>query len=168
MKIMGIDPSLSVTGYGLISVEDGRPQIVEAGVIRTDRRRPLPERLLSLYEESLSLFRETEPDVVVLENLYSHYARPTTAILMGHARGVLMLAARSAGIGVVSYASTKVKSAVTGSGRASKAQMQRMIKSAFGLPELPKPPDVADAIALALCQANLTARPRLRFEGAGR
>jgi crossover junction endodeoxyribonuclease RuvC len=100
------------------------------------------------------------PEVMALEQLYSHYARPRTAILMGHARGVICLAATQAGIPVVSYAATRIKKILTGAGRAPKGQMQRAIQFELGLAQLPEPPDVADALAAAVCHFHFRDRPR--------
>ena len=100
-----------------------------------------------------------KPNVMAIEQLYSHYARPRTAILMGHARGVICLAAAQAGIPVIHYASTQVKRILTGAGRADKSQMQRAIQRELGLPQLPEPADVADALAVALCHFYLKDKP---------
>lgn len=123
--MLGIDPGLAVTGYGVILWTPGRPKLIEAGVIRVSRNQSMSKRLLELHC-GISEVIESYPIVAVaIEQLYSHYARPRTAILMGHARGVLTLAAAQKGISVHSYEPTKVKKLLTGNGRAPKDQMQR-------------------------------------------
>ena len=152
MKALGIDPGLVVTGYGVLEQESGSIQLVEAGTIESGSpHAPLPLRLRTLYEELNDLIEDHHPDVIALEQLYSHYEHPRTAILMGHARGVICLAAGVHDIPLHHYAATQVKSALTGNGRASKEQIQQMVRRTFGLAQTPRPPDVADAIAIALC-----------------
>jgi len=158
MRILGIDPGLQVMGYALLDARGVRVQVIEAGVVRTDEKRPLAERLCKLYNAVRDMVRELGPESIVVEELYSHYRHPVTAILMGHARGVLFLAAAEAGVPVVSYGATRIKKALTGQGRASKSQVQHMIQSTLRLPTLPQPADVADALAVALCHANVVAR----------
>jgi len=126
--------------------------------VRTEQRRPLEERLRRLHDLVRGVVAELAPDAIVVEDLYSHYRHPVTAILMGHARGVIFLAAAEAGVPVVSYGATRIKKSLTGEGRASKEQVQRMVQSALGLRTLPEPPDVADALAVALCHCNVVAR----------
>ncbi len=157
--ILGVDPGLNVTGYGLVAANGRELSLAEAGVIRTDRKAPLPERLRSVQAEFLELLRELRPDVVSLEELYSHYRHPNTAILMGHARGVIVLCTALEEIPLATYSATRVKRAVVGYGQASKEQVQRMVKSSLGLSSVPRPADVADALALALCHANVVLHP---------
>lgn len=140
-----------MAGYGLVEVAASRFCLVEAGVVRCQPVDLLELRLLSLHESFREVLNDCLPDIVSVEQLYSHYAHPRTAILMGHARGVILLAAALQGVGVVSYPATEIKRALTGSGRASKAQMQRMVQHRLNLTKLPSPPDVADALAVALC-----------------
>jgi crossover junction endodeoxyribonuclease RuvC len=148
--ILGLDPGLAVTGYGIIR-SNVSVELIEAGVIRISRNQPLAERLKELYAGIMEVLESYPVDYVAIEQLYSHYERPRTAILMGHARGVLCLAAANAGKTVHSYEPTKVKKLLTGNGRAPKAQMQLAIQQQLGLKEAPDPPDVADALAIALC-----------------
>jgi len=158
MRILGIDPGLQATGYGVVDGAGGgggaRPRLVEAGVVRTRRDDALADRLLEIRDGLASVLDEFHPDAVAVEALYAHYKHPRTAILMGHARGVVLLAAADAGAPVTSYNATQIKKSLTGNGHASKVQMQRAIQSAFGLAEPPQPADVADAIAIALCHAH--------------
>jgi len=152
VRILGIDPGLQVTGYGLIASAASQWQLVEAGVLRTTGTN-LASRLQSLWVSLDELLRETRPHVLAVEELYSHYAHPRTAVLMGHARGVILACAALAGVPVASYAATRIKKTITGSGRASKEQVQRVVRSELRLSQLPEPPDVADALACALCHA---------------
>ena len=150
MKILGIDPGLGVTGYAVIERVDGKIQLLEAGVIRGKSKKTLPERIHEIYVGLEEIVNQFKPDAMGLEELYSFYKRPRTAILMGHARGAIILAAANAGIPVYSYSATRIKKVVTGSGQATKSQMQRAIMREFNLTEIPKPPDVADALGIAL------------------
>ncbi|MDR2761372.1 MAG: crossover junction endodeoxyribonuclease RuvC [Planctomycetaceae bacterium] len=148
--VLGIDPGLNTTGYGVIDVSSGVVRLLEAGVIRSSSK-VLASKVKEIYDGVRDVIESFNPDGVAIEQLYSHYDRPTTAILMGHARGCICLAAAQAGIDVYSYAATKVKKIVTGSGRATKDQIQRAIKLELNLSTEPNPPDVADALAIALC-----------------
>lgn len=121
---------------------------------------PLDNRIRMIYESMCEIIERHKPDVMAVEQLYSHYAHPRTAILMGHARGVIFLAAAAHGVPVVSYSATQVKKSLTGNGHAGKEQMQRMIKNVLGLGKPPSPPDVADALAVALCHAGHSAHSR--------
>ena len=157
MRLLGIDPGLRLTGYGVVDVDhpglDGH--LLEAGVIRLDgRARSMESRLMQLYHDLLELMADFKPDRLAVEKLYAHYRHPRTAILMGHARGVILLAAQQKGLSVEHLPATEVKRAITGHGHASKHQMQRAVQSQCGLAEPPNPPDVADAIAIALTSAR--------------
>lgn len=154
MKILGIDPGLQVCGYACLEMAVGQERVLEAGVIRTDKKLSLEERLKQIAEDMASLLAKFSPDMVAVEELYSHYAHPRTAILMGHARGVILQQVAEASIKVKSFSATRIKKSVTGNGRASKEQMQRTIATILSLTEVPTPNDVADAIAAALCCAN--------------
>ena len=158
-RILGIDPGLNVTGYGVLQVGDGKLKLCEAGVVRGKTRNSLTARLAEIHQGVSEVIAGLQPAVMSLEELYSHYARPRTAILMGHARGVICLAAAEAGIPVVHYSATQVKKILTGSGRASKSQVQQAIRHELGLSRLPEPSDVADALAIALCHCYLKDKP---------
>ena len=151
LRIVGIDPGLNITGYAVIESYAQQVKLVEAGVVRGKTKGSLAARLQEVFEGVRDVIAELEPNVMALEQLYSHYERPTTAILMGHARGVIVLAAQLAGIQVQSYAATKIKKMLTGNGRAPKAQVQQAVIQPFKLLAAPDPPDVADAMAIALC-----------------
>lgn len=157
-RILGVDPGLLVTGYGVVEEATSGVTICEAGVIRAatggvgDK---LARRLNDIFASLGEVLDQFRPKVVAVEQLYAHYAHPRTAILMAHARGVIFLAAAQRGIPVVSYNATRVKKTVTGSGRASKDQVQRTIQREFGLAKPPEPADVADALAVALCHFHI-------------
>jgi len=151
MRILGIDPGLKITGWGVVDFQAARPALVAGGVIRLDCRAALGQRLAELDGELASLLEEFKPQVCAVEQLYAHYRHPRTAILMGHARGVILLCAQRRGIEVRQFAANRVKQSVTGHGHAGKSQMQRAIQALWNLESPPEPPDVADALAIALC-----------------
>lgn len=155
MRILGVDPGLQRTGYGLVDAAmPTRVRLVEAGVVRANVKLQLAERLAEIHAGLSEVIAEFKPHVVAVEELFSTYAHPKTAILMGHARGVIFLAAAEAGLPVFSYAPRRIKQAVTNSGAATKAQVQRAVQFIFELAEVPRPPDVADALAIAVCHAH--------------
>ena len=154
MRILGIDPGLQVCGYACVEAGVCREYLIEAGFIRTNRQLPLEEKLNRIAQDVDVVLDTVHPEIVAVEELYAHYAHPRTAILMGHARGVILQRCAQREIEIKSYSATKIKKATTGNGRASKEQMQRAVQTIMGLPELPEPNDVADAIAIALCCAN--------------
>jgi crossover junction endodeoxyribonuclease RuvC len=156
MRILGIDPGLNTTGYGVLDFKAGKPKLVEAGVVRGKSGGTLAERVHEIHSGLADVIATLKPHVMAIEELYTHYDRPTTAILMGHARGVIVLAAAQAGIPVAHYRATQIKKTITGSGRAPKWQMQEAIRNELSLPALPEPPDVADALAIALCHGYLS------------
>ncbi len=161
MKILGIDPGLNTTGYGVLEIVNGQPRLIEAGIVRGKSRGSLTARVREIHDGVTDVITSLCPEVMALEKLYSHYDRPTTAILMGHARGVICLAAAKAGIDVADYAATQVKKTLTGNGRAPKSQMQQAIQRELGLSTLPEPSDVADALAIAFCHYCSSRRERL-------
>lgn len=155
-RILGVDPGLNITGYGVVEIIGGRPKLIEAGVIRGSAGSSLVNRVQEVYNGVVDVIAALKPDCMAIEELYSHYDRPRTSILMGHARGVICLAAAQAGAPVIHYAATQVKKILTGNGRAPKSQMQMAVQREFGLAEPPDPPDVADALAIALCHHYLS------------
>jgi crossover junction endodeoxyribonuclease RuvC len=159
-RVLGIDPGLHVTGYAAVDFGAGEPAVVEAGALRTSAKADMADRINQIHADMAELLAELRPDLVAIEQLYAHYKHPRTAILMGHARGVILLAARQAGVGVKGLAATNVKKSLTGNGHASKLQVQRAIQAACKLKALPEPPDVADALAIALCAGRHFGRPR--------
>ena len=159
MRVVGIDPGLKITGYGIVAGSGSAFSLVEAGVVSSDERDEMPARIASIYDDILAVIDEAKPDAVAIEQLYAHYKHPRTAILMGHARGAIMLAAAKCGVPVASYSATMIKRSLTGNGHASKEQVQRMIEVMLGLREPPEPVDVSDALAVALCHLNAAHKP---------
>jgi crossover junction endodeoxyribonuclease RuvC len=151
MRIVGIDPGLRLTGYGVIDFHPLKPALIDAGVIRLDEKSDVGQRLVELERELDAILTEHRPDVCAVEQLYAHYDHPRTAILMAHARGVIILTASRRAIRVEQYPANRIKQSVAGHGHAGKQQMQRAIQSVWNLKEMPEPPDVADALAVALC-----------------
>ena len=154
MRILGIDPGLQICGYACMDANRDAETLVEAGVIRTASGSIIEAKLNQIAEDMDSLLEKFEPDIVAVEGLYSHYTHPKTAILMGHARGVILQRCTQAAVEIKSFSATRIKKSITGNGRASKEQVQRTIQTILSLRELPDPSDVADAIAAALCCAN--------------
>ena len=150
-RVLGIDPGLNITGYGCVDFCGREAAVVEAGTLRTDAKASLADRITQIHADLTDLLADLKPDVVAVEKLYAHYKHPRTSILMAHARGVIMLAARQADTAVRDLPATKVKKSLTGNGHASKQQVQHAIQSVCKLDELPQPADVADALAIALC-----------------
>jgi crossover junction endodeoxyribonuclease RuvC len=154
MIILGVDPGLRLTGYGVVRFKPTnilKPELIDGGVIRLNTKAAVADRLVELANELDSLIEEHKPDVCAVEQLYSNYAHPRTAILMGHARGVILLAAAKRGVRIEQFAANRIKQSLTGHGHAGKGQMQRTIQSVWNLKSPPEPPDVADALAVALC-----------------
>ncbi len=154
MRVLGIDPGLNITGYSILDVHDRQIKLVEAGVVRTNPHADMGERLREIGCEIGRIIAQFSPQALAVEELYSHYSHPKTAIIMGHARGVIFNKAAEAGLAIFPYASTRIKKSLTGNGHATKAQVQRMVRSTLNLLEVPDPPDVADALAIALCHCR--------------
>ena len=155
MIILGVDPALTITGYGVIQVKGGILALREAGIIRTCAKDPTPKRLDKIYRGMFKLIDDTNPGCLVLEKIYSHYRHPATAYILGQARGVICLAAATKNIPFFEYAATRIKKAIVGKGLASKAQVQRMVANTLGLKNLPKYMDVTDALALAIAHSYI-------------
>lgn len=149
MRIIGLDPGTATTGYGIIDIVEGEPQVVIWGTIRTTPDDETPQRLQIIYEELSALLQEYQPQAAAIEEVF--FGRNiTTAISVGQARGVLILALANAGISVAEYSPPKVKDAVTGYGKADKHQVQLMVRNLLHLDETPRPDDAADGLAVAL------------------
>jgi crossover junction endodeoxyribonuclease RuvC len=148
--VLGVDPGTATTGYGVVArAGDGAVSLLECGVVRTEPNTPLAARLRVLFEGVGEVVERTEPDVVAVETaFYAKNAR--TALVLGHARGVILLAATLRGLPLAEYAPAEVKSAVAGTGRATKEQVQFMVQRLLRLREPPRPADAADAVAVAL------------------
>jgi len=149
--ILGIDPGLVLTGYGVIDYRPTRPRLIDGGVIRLNSKASLASRLLELDQELEGLLAEHRPQTCAVEQLYSHYTHPRTAILMAHARGVILVAAARRGVAVEEFAANRIKQSLISHGHAGKQQMQRAIQLEFNLKQPVEPSDVADALAVALC-----------------
>lgn len=153
MRILGIDPGTGILGFGVIEVGRGKPQLVDAGVVRTPAHTPLDERLVEIYQSLQEIITETKPDEMSIEKLF-FAQNVTTAISVSHARGVAMLAGKQAGLTIYEYTPLQIKQGLTGYGRATKSQIQEMVRIILNLKEVPKPDDCADAIAAALLHAQ--------------
>ncbi|MBP6716990.1 MAG: crossover junction endodeoxyribonuclease RuvC [Acidobacteria bacterium] len=153
MRVFGIDPGSGRTGYGCVDSDGSRHQLVTYGAIAAAAGASFPDKLLGIHRTLSQLITTHRPDCVVIENLF-HAKNARSALLLGHARGVAVLAAVQAGLPVVEYTPTAVKLAIVGYGRAEKGQMQQMVKVLLGLDALPTPHDAADALAIAICHVN--------------
>lgn len=166
MVILGVDPALSITGYGVIQVRKNKLSLLEAGIISTSAQSKLPERLDKIYKGISKLIVDTKPDCLVLEKLYVHYRHPTTAYLLGQARGVICLTCAQKDIPLFEYAATRVKKAIVGRGLASKFQVQRMVAGLLNIRTLPKYMDITDALALAIAHSYMLRSIEGRLKGA--
>ncbi len=159
--ILGIDPGLNATGYGVIAVSGQRLALVTAGEIRPPRGRPLPERLQHLHRALSELLKRQQPDAVILEMVFTHDDYVNTAALMAHARGVACLAAQQHGAALVEYPPARVKKALTGHGAATKDQVARMVVQWLGCANPGWSFDATDALALAIAHAHMAGSPHL-------
>jgi crossover junction endodeoxyribonuclease RuvC len=158
VKIFGIDPGSIRTGYGCVETDGNRHRLVLCGALTGSRQTSFAERLQFIHRGLQDAIRSTAPDCIAIENLF--YARNVkSALQLGHARGVAVLAAVQAGVPLVEYTPAEIKVAVTGYGRAEKPQVQQMIKLLLGLDAAPSPHDAADALAVAICHAHALAVP---------
>jgi crossover junction endodeoxyribonuclease RuvC len=156
VRIFGIDPGSERTGYGCVETDLTRHRLLTCGAIAPPASAAFPDRLLHIHQRLSTLMREHRPDCVAIENIF-HAINVRTALKLGHARGVAMLAAVEAGVAVVEYTPAEIKRAVVGYGRAEKAQVQQMIKVILQLNAPPEPHDAADALAIAICHAHSAA-----------
>jgi crossover junction endodeoxyribonuclease RuvC len=155
MRILGIDPGYGRTGYGIIDVMGNRLQAVEYGLIETRADLPIEQRLYQIYEALQDIIARRKPDRLAMEQLFFN-RNVTTAIAVGQARGVIMLAGVQAGLTFAEYTPMQVKQSIVGYGKAEKQQIQEMTKMLLKLPQVPKPDDVADALAVAMTDAYLS------------
>lgn len=153
---MGIDPGTAIMGFGLIEKKGNKLTALNYGSWRTAAHTPLAERLLILYNNIEEFLANYHPDEVAVEELFFN-RNTTTAMSVGHARGIVLLSAAKMGIPVFEYTPLQVKQAVVGYGKADKTQVQQMVKALLGLQEIPKPDDTADALAVAICHAHSSA-----------
>ena len=158
MRIFGIDPGSVRTGYGCVDTDGTRHRLVTCGALSGEARASFPDRLRAIHVGLSEAIRTSAPDAVAIESLF-HARNVRSALMLGHARGVAVLAAVEAGLAVIEYAPTEIKMAVTGYGRAEKSQVQQMIKLLLGLDVVPAPHDAADALAVAICHAHACGSP---------
>jgi crossover junction endodeoxyribonuclease RuvC len=154
MIVVGIDPGLATVGFGVIQKIEDKIIPVSYGCIRTSAQKQISERLLDIYNEINSLFNKYNPQTVVIEKLFFN-KNVTSAMNVGEARGVIILAAQQKQIPVFQYIPAQIKKAITGTGNADKQQMQEMIKKLLGLDEIPQPDDAADGLSIALCHMHI-------------
>ena len=153
MRILGIDPGSGSTGYGIIETDGSRHRAVLFGAIKTNARRPFHERLLKIHTELSKILRSEKVDVMAIEDVF-HATNVKSALRLGHARGIALLAAAQQGLAVFEYSPLEIKSAVVGYGRADKMQVQMMVRLLLGLTKIPSPDHAADALAVAICHAH--------------
>lgn len=162
MRILGIDPGYAIMGYGIIDVEGNHFKPVHYGSLLTEAHTYMPDRLKALYNGLMEIIAEYEPDEIAIEELFFN-SNAKTAIMVGQARGVAVLACANSGIPIYEYTPLQIKQGLVGYGRADKKQIQAMVKMMLGLREVPKPDDTADALAAAICHGN-TSASRKRME----
>ena len=156
MIILGVDPGYAIVGFGVLKYENKRFGVLDFGAITTDAGKNFPERLKDIYDDLIFLFDKYKPDVMSIEKLFFNTNRKT-AIDVAQARGVILLAAKKAGVQIYEYTPLQVKQSVVGYGRAEKKQVQEMTRQLLGLSAVPKPDDTADALAMAICHAHCSA-----------
>ncbi len=152
MRVLGIDPGLRIAGYGCVDFQDNSvsPKIVEAGAIKMEVDNTISFRVKQLYEDICEIIAELSPEVLAVEKIFTHEDHLSTATIMGHARGVILLAGEQASLPLIELTPAEIKKSTTGNGRATKKQIQHAIASILKLSEPPKPADVADALAIAI------------------
>jgi len=153
MKILGIDPGLAVTGFGIVGYDQNRFSVIQYGVVRTQAGTSLPERLEKINQGLTRIIQQYQPEAVAVEELFFN-TNAKSAFLVGQARGVAVLTAAQASLPVYEYTPLQVKQGIAGYGRADKHQVQQMIKNLLNLREIPRPVDAADALAVAVCHAH--------------
>jgi crossover junction endodeoxyribonuclease RuvC len=168
MRIIGIDPGYAIMGWGVIDMKGNHFDVVAYDSIFTDKDMPMPDRLKALYTGLMNIIAEYEPEVAAIEELFFNN-NAKTAILVGQARGVALLACSNSGLEIAEYTPLQIKQALVGYGRADKKQVQFMVKTMLNLPEVPKPDDTADALAAAICHGHSAdSRDRLKRAGIGK
>lgn len=155
MRILGIDPGLITTGYGVVDVKSGNVKILEAGTIEPDSKAPFEQRLFKIHLHITSILQAHQPDVVVLEKLYAHYKHPATAAILGHARGVICLSVAQQKIPLVEHSVKRIRKALTGNGNATKVQCQEFVKRLLNITSSGFKLDASDALSLALGHAHM-------------
>ena len=157
MRILGIDPGYAILGYGIIDVIGNRFSVVDYGSLTTEASMKMPERLVCLYDGLTEIIKKYEPAEASIEELFFN-SNAKTAILVGEARGVAVLACSKGGLVINEYTPLQIKQALVGYGRAEKTQVQFMVKTMLHLAEVPKPDDTADALAAAICHGHSAGR----------
>jgi len=155
MRILGIDPGLITTGYGVVDVKDGKPKVVEAGTIEPDPKAPFEQRLLKIHLHVTTILEAHHPDIVVLEKLYSHSKHPATSTILGHVRGVICLSVAQQKIELVEQSVKRIRKALIGNGNATKPQCQEFVKRLLNIKSPSFKLDASDALSLALGQAHM-------------
>ena len=163
MRILGIDPGYAILGYGIIEMRGHRFKVIDYGTVTTEAGMEMPDRLKVLYNSLMELIGRFEPEVASVEELFFN-TNAKTAILVGQARGVALLACSNSGLEIAEYTPLQIKQALVGNGRAEKKQVQFMVKTILNLKEAPKPDDTADALAAAICHGH-SAGARNRLKG---
>lgn len=163
MRILGIDPGYAILGYGIIEMKGNHFKVIDYGAVTTDSKMEMPDRLKVLYNSLMEIIAEYEPEVASIEELFFN-TNAKTAILVGQARGVAVLACANSGLDIEEYTPLQIKQALVGYGRAEKKQVQLMVKTILNLKEIPKPDDTADALAAAVCHGH-SAGGRNRLKG---
>lgn len=155
MRVLGIDPGLRVAGYGCIDATDSsnRSTLVEAGAIKLNTKKSVSFRLAQLYKDIQEVIDELKPDLMAVETIFTHERQVASATILGYARGVILLAGEQASLPLIELTPAEIKKSITGNGRASKSQIQQAIASTLQLKIVPEPPDVADALAIAITAA---------------
>ncbi len=154
MLVLGVDPGLVATGYGLLSWKSGQVKMIEGGVLKPDASDPMERRVGSIFKGMVEIIEEFQPNVMAMEDIYSHYNHPKTGIIMAHARGAILAAADSKNIPVGHYSATMIKKSLTGNGRANKEQVRQTVLSQLKITGPAEPFDTYDALATGLCHIN--------------
>ena len=162
MRIFGIDPGSARTGYGCVQTDGSRHRLIVFGSISAPAGSAFPEKLDAIHRALVALIAEHRPDCIAIEDLF-HAKNVRSALKLGHARGVALLAAIQAGVPVAEYSPSEIKQAIVGYGRAEKRQMQHMVQLLLGLSEAPAPHDAADALAVAICHSHRISSPVARL-----
>jgi crossover junction endodeoxyribonuclease RuvC len=157
MRVLGIDPGTGIVGFGVVEFVGNQGKMIDAGVVRTRPHQPLDERLVEIYQSIEQIIKQNKPEVMIIEKLF-FAQNVTTAISVSHARGVIMLAGKQKDLKIVEITPLQIKHSLTGYGRATKHQIQEMVKTMLNLSEVPKPDDCADALAAALCYTDVINR----------
>ena len=155
MRILGIDPGLITTGFGLVDVALGQTKVITAGTIKPNTKDPFAKRIAKVHQSIVSILDEHQPQILVLEKLYAHYNHPATACVLGHVRGVICLAAYQGNVAMQEHSVKRIRKALLGNGNASKEQVQAFIKRILEIPHSTLALDTSDALALALGYAHM-------------